>query len=249
MRSREEVLAQSPVLWDVIAFVNGRFERHQSHDTLPDEALYPTCAADMAKLSSQANLGIPLLPWLNKASQTAFTTWLGGACLHATLWAKVRKMPVTHPATYVPPYPIPRDSNVFAPKSAPGKPGRRKLPGSTSLHHRGRWPGALRGIQMIKLVYQPGRIEAHDLALAALPRRAQDCVRAMRDYAKRTEISPGHASARQWTRKELAEVLSADPRFEAYLPVTAWQCWTRYELRIRKAGLIQEFNWKGREVE
>lgn len=213
MRTREEVDAQRPLLWDIIAFANEKFTRHQSHDSLPAKALYPTGAYDLMKCG--------------------FST--RGARGLTTRWKRIRSMEVTHPAEPVPPHPIPRDSDIFAPGPIRRRGAVRK-PSSTSTG-KGRWPGALRGVQTIQLVYQPGRVQSHDITLATLPPRAQDIIQIL----CRQRVN-------RWTRIALYELLAAEPLLETYHPTTPWSCWTRYEARIRAAGLIREWDYRGKEV-
>jgi hypothetical protein len=222
LRTREQVLAHNPPLFDVIVFIPsaGTFERHATLDNLP-VGLFPTESSDLTLLlPNRSAAELDALAMEHTGRTLSPQTTPGTKLQFRRLWWYLRHMPVTHPPG-TPSTQIPKNfTNLPAPR--PRQPRGRPLHKPRSGRSQ---PDSKHGTQVFELLYKPAAIEGRDLAFLDLPPIAHEVVRAIISIGKK-----------EFSRSELVATLTSHPG--GLGQNSPWDAFTRYRALLIRQGFI-----------
>lgn len=252
MRTREEILAQVPLLFDVLCWVpcptcgtrrfvwqrgemvpceckfGGWWERHSSHDTIPagENVVFPTEAEDLLTI-------FPGFTYMDVSFMSLHATYRRLVTKPTDAppdWQKAWKTLRRHAPMTVKGQksvgPIPRGKRYFPSRAAVEKRAlvaRRKHSGRSSPI------GTARAVQAFHVLYTPNRIETMDLKFVTLPPGAQAVMRSLLDASK-------EKGSVVLSRPEVYAALAKGEWVESQ----AWAAFIRWRPTLLEEGFVGE---------
>jgi hypothetical protein len=235
MRTFDEILKQTPLRWDVIAHINGHWERHAEHETINPASQFPTCAEDLPvilpHITTPAQIVAEIESLGKKVVRMPAMRW-------GWLWKALRFMLLTFPGQKSRGNP-PKDARSVSYEHKLTAPRRVKRSGESKVESTN-----CLARRAYRLLYIPNYIAADDIRFQELPFTTRLLVEAL--WKGRGDRQPGMAD---FTRQEVYDIISADETFQRACDVDAWLCFSARSASLMRAGFLlgqkQNGEWTG----